>query len=201
MLSVRKNCNHFNQCYNFKQNDELGRGNSSIVYEGVSLLSPKSVMGSDAEHDHNHLQTRGTSNKYAIKCLFKPNLGQNQACVINDEVAILQQLHHPNIIHLYDFFDEEDFYYLVMEKVAGGELFDRIVAKECYNEKEARNVCRIMFDALNFMHKQGIAHRDLKPENLLLVDKGNDIVIKIGDFGTFALFVLCSSWDIKLLFS
>merc|ERR1740136_631691 len=57
----------------------------------------------------------------------------------------------------------------------GGELFDRIVAKTYYNEKEARDVCKILFEA--------IAHRDLKPENLLLMSKTNDRDIKIADFG------------------
>jgi calcium/calmodulin-dependent protein kinase I len=50
----------------------------------------------------------------------------------------------------------------------GGELFDRIVQKSYYNEKEARDVCIILFDAMNYCHKRHVAHRDLKPENLLL---------------------------------
>ena len=51
----------------------------------------------------------------------------------------------------------------------GGELFDRIVAKSYYNEKEARDVCKILFEALKYCHSKNVAHRDLKPENLLLM--------------------------------
>lgn len=58
----------------------------------------------------------------------------------------------------------------------GGELFDRIVQKSYYNEKEARDVCLILFDAMNYCHEHHVAHRDLKPENLLLtVSLGMDL--------------------------
>ena len=89
----------------------------------------------------------------------------------------------PHIIQLHDFFDEDQFYFLVMERVTGGELFDRIIEKGCYNENEARSVCKILLNAVAYMHNQGIAHRDLKPDNLLLVEKGNDTMIKVVDFG------------------
>ena len=81
---------------------------------------------------------------------------------------MLQELKHPNIIRLHDVFEEKAFYYLVTEKMMGGELFDRIVQKSYYNEKEARDTCIILFEALQYCHKHQVAHRDLKPENLLL---------------------------------
>jgi len=65
----------------------------------------------------------------------------------------------------------------------GGELFDRIVSKSFYNEKEARDVCKILFEAIGFCHEKSVAHRDLKPENLLLLSEDNDSEIKIADFG------------------
>ena len=89
----------------------------------------------------------------------------------------------------------------------GEELFDCIVAKSYYNEKEARDVCKILFEALKYCHSKNVAHRDLKPENLLLMvsdryqiyrklliqifsltvyflqSKNNDSEIKIADFG------------------
>ena len=58
---------------------------------------------------------------------------------------------------------------MVTEKMSGGELFDRIVQKSYYNEKEARDVCLILFDAMKYIHDHKVAHRDLKPENLLLM--------------------------------
>jgi len=62
-------------------------------------------------------------------------------------------------------------------------LFDRIVSKSFYNEKEARDVCKILFEAIGYCHKHQVAHRDLKPENLLLRSEDNDSEIKIADFG------------------
>ena len=62
-------------------------------------------------------------------------------------------------------------------------LFDRIVEKDHYSEKEASNCIRAITDALRYCHKMGIAHRDLKPENLLYANKSPGSIIKISDFG------------------
>jgi serine/threonine protein kinase len=92
-------------------------------------------------------------------------------------------MEHSHIIRLYDFFTEPATYYLVMERMRGGELFDRIVAKAYYNEKEARDTCKIVLEAVGYCHKNHVAHRDLKPENLLLLSEDDDSAVKIADFG------------------
>lgn len=69
---------------------------------------------------------------------------------------------------LKEVFVEPTYIYLITELLSGGELFDRIVQKEYYDESEARDVSRLMFGALQYCHDKDIAHRDLKPENLLL---------------------------------
>lgn len=187
-----RNLNRFEQCY--KLDDEvLGNGNFSTVLSGISIQQSLSKRNGSRSDDSI---TNPTS--YAIKCIPKEELDQDDILAIFNEVSILQHLYHPHIISLHDFFEENQFFYLVMEKVTGGELFDRIVVKEFYNENEARNVCKIMLDALEYMHGQNIAHRDLKPENLLLVHRGNDSLVKIADFGRYnLLFVffydLCST--------
>merc|ERR1712085_136316 len=99
------------------------------------------------------------------------------------EIQVLNELQHPHIIRLYKVFEEKDFWYLITEKMMGGELFDRIVAKSYYNEKEARDVCKILFEAIGMCHDNAVAHRDLKPENLLLRSEDNDSEIKIANFG------------------
>jgi len=120
---------------------------------------------------------------YAIKIVTKNQLTEEDKVALEDEIDILQTLHHENVIRLYDVFDEKKHYYLVTEMMNGGELFDRIVEKEYYNEKDARDVSKILFDAIAYCHKQNVAHRDLKPENLLLAEKTNGTRIKIADFG------------------
>jgi len=102
---------------------------------------------------------------------------------LKDEIGILKELNHGHIIRLYDTFEDMSEYYLVTEMMTGGELFDRIVAKSYYSEKEARDVCKILFSALAYCHSKKVAHRDLKPENLLLVSQDDDLQIKIADFG------------------
>jgi calcium/calmodulin-dependent protein kinase I len=112
---------------------------------------------------------KSTNESFAIKIVTKAKLTEEDEIALKDEIAILTEIKHPNIISLYDVFQEKDFYYLVTEKMTGGELFDRIVQKSYYNEKEARDVAKILFKAMQYCHERHVAHRDLKPENLLLL--------------------------------
>ena len=80
-------------------------------------------------------------------------------------MAVLQSIEHANIIKLYNFYEEKKMFYMVIELMEGGELFERIVKKTFYNEKEARDLIRILLDALAYLHHRNIVHRDLKPEN------------------------------------
>lgn len=82
-----------------------------------------------------------------------------------------------------EFYDEKDRFILVLELISGGELFDRVVQKERYSEREAREVIKQMTKAIQFAHENGVAHRDLKPENVLLRDREDDTSIKIADLG------------------
>jgi serine/threonine protein kinase len=145
----------------YKLGKQLGEGAFSVVKEG------------------SHKQT---GDAYAIKIVTKAKLTKEDEIALKDEIDILKDFRHPHIIMLYDVFDEPQYYYLVTEKMGGGELFDRIVQKSYYNEKEARDTCKIIFEAIKYCHDHHVAHRDLKPENLLLVGE-NDSDIKIADFG------------------
>lgn len=120
---------------------------------------------------------------YAIKCINRKKLSEEDEAALLDEVAILKEMNHVHIIRLYDFFEEPSTYYLVMERMRGGELFDRIVAKAYYSEKEARDTCKIVLEAVLYCHDHHVAHRDLKPENLLLLSENDDSEVKIADFG------------------
>jgi len=90
---------------------------------------------------------------------------------------------HPNVVKLYEIFDDDECMYLVLELMSGGELFDRIVEKEHYSEKEAADTIRPIVDAIRYFHSMGILHRDLKPENLLYGSRDPTAMIKIADFG------------------
>jgi len=90
---------------------------------------------------------------------------------------------HTHAQKCYDFFEEQGAFYVVLEFIEGGELFDRIVKKTCYNEKEARDTVYTILRAIKYCHDRNVVHRDLKPENLLLASKTDDANVKIADFG------------------
>lgn len=94
-----------------------------------------------------------------------------------------ERLTHSNIVQLIETFEDKHKVYLVMELVTGGELFDRIVEKGSYTEKDASMLIRQVLEAVDYMHEQGVVHRDLKPENLLYYSRDEDSKIMISDFG------------------
>jgi serine/threonine protein kinase len=152
----------------FKLGRLLGEGAYSQVKEGTHIASGK---------------------VYAVKCIKKDKLPPEDEADLLEEVQILQKLKHPNIIDIYQFYrNEKDFYYVIIEYMKGGELFDRIVSKQFYTEKEARDLCKILLDAVKYCHDKDIVHRDLKPENLLMTSTNDDANIKLADFG-FAKFL------------
>lgn len=142
--------------------DKVGEGSFSVVREAT----------------HN-----SSGDVVAVKIVQKSALSPQDRDALESEIAILKQLAHPNIMVLREHFEDENAFYLVTEFLMGGELFDRIVEKEFYSEREARNVVRLLLSAVSYCHDEGIVHRDLKPENLLLTSRDDDLNIKIGDFG------------------
>jgi len=151
---------HFNEVY--KLGKQLGEGAFSVVKEG---------------------QNRETRESFAIKIVTKAKLSKEDEVALKDEIDVLKDMTHKHIIRLYDVFEEPQHYFMVTEKMMGGELFDRIVQKSYYNEREARDTCEIVFSAIHYCHQKKVAHRDLKPENLLLTSENDDSDIKIADFG------------------
>lgn len=129
----------------------------------------------------NH-KTRGGS--YAIKDVDLTMLEAGGDATLQDEIWALKLLRGgPHIVRLYDVFEEPEHVYLVMEEMKGGDLLNRIGEKEVYTEREARKTCKIIYEAMDYIHRKKIAHRDMKPENVLLVEEGDDTTIKIADFG------------------
>ncbi|XP_064486717.1 calcium/calmodulin-dependent protein kinase type 1-like [Ornithodoros turicata] len=119
---------------------------------------------------------------HAIKCIDKKALKGKEDSLEN-EIKVLRRLKHPNIVQLLETYEDKSKVYLVMELVTGGELFDRIVEKGSYTEKDASDLIRQILEAVDYMHTQGVVHRDLKPENLLYYSPDEESKIMISDFG------------------
>jgi serine/threonine protein kinase len=128
-------------------------------------------------------ERKDTGEKFAVKIIKREGLKPSDDEAVMNEVAVVRSLEHENIVQFIDFYEEPDYFFLVMEYMTGGDVFDRIVEKTQYTEKDARDLIKILVKAVEYMHSKGVAHRDLKPQNLLLKSKEDDADIKVADFG------------------
>eukprot|EP00667_Euglena_gracilis_P009490 EG_transcript_9656 len=153
----------------------IGRGRFSTVYRA-------SKEGSDL--------------KYAVKVVSKKEAGLPAYKGTRKEAVLLQNLDHPNLIHVYEYEEEYGMLYVIMELLEGGDLFDKITELKNYTEGLAARLTRNVVTVLHYLHSNGVCHRDVKPENLMLrrrKDDGGDLEslysdIVLVDFGTATKF-------------
>lgn len=127
-----------------------------------------------------------TGQEVAIKTIKKAKIETEADLVrIRREIQIMSSVQHPNIIHIYEVFENREKMVLVMEYAAGGELYDFLSEKKVLAEEEARRIFRQIATAVYYCHKHKICHRDLKLENILLDEHGS---AKIADFGLSNVF-------------
>jgi len=143
----------------------------------------KDVLGTGAFSQVRLAESKDHTGKlYAIKVIDKKALKGKEDSLEN-EIKVLRRLDHPNVVTLFEAYESKHSVYLVMQLVTGGELFDRIVEKGSYTEKDAADLIKQVLDAVAYMHREGVVHRDLKPENLLYQCQDEDSKIMISDFG------------------
>lgn len=122
-----------------------------------------------------------TRQEFAVK-VIKLSVTKSRHRVLK-EIEIFHHCQgHENILQMIEYFEEDNKFYLVFEKMEGGTLLDSILQRGHLSEQEASSVVRDIASGLNFLHKKGIAHRDLKPENILCVKAGQLTPVKICDF-------------------
>uniref|UniRef100_A0A480ZWI0 calcium/calmodulin-dependent protein kinase n=1 Tax=Sus scrofa TaxID=9823 RepID=A0A480ZWI0_PIG len=127
------------------------------------------------------VKQRVTGKLFALKCIKKSPAFRDSS--LENEIAVLKKIKHENIVTLEDIYESSTHYYLVMQLVSGGELFDRILERGVYTERDASLVIRQVLAAVKYLHENGIVHRDLKPENLLYLTPEENSKIMITDFG------------------
>ncbi|XP_056418799.1 serine/threonine-protein kinase DCLK2 isoform X2 [Hyla sarda] len=126
---------------------------------------------------------RSTGKEYALKIIDKAKCCGKEH-LIENEVSILRQVKHPNIIMLIEEMDTTTELYLVMELVKGGDLFDAITSSTKYTERDASAMIYNLASAMKYLHSLHIVHRDIKPENLLVCEYPDKTKsLKLGDFG------------------
>jgi len=122
-----------------------------------------------------------TEMEYAVKIIEKvPTHSRSR---VFKEIDLFHHCQgHQNIINLIEYFEEAERFYLVFEKVLGGQLLDKIAERKFFTEEETIEIVRDIAAALEFLHSKGIAHRDLKPENILCVFSDCLTPVKLCDF-------------------
>ncbi len=124
---------------------------------------------------------RVTGQARAIKAIPKHRVRDPKTFM--QEINILRRLDHPNIVKLFEVFDETAYIYLVLELCTGGELFDRIVRLGHFGEQEAQAIFTDIMYALAYCHERGVVHRDVKPENFIYLSRDLPTPLKVIDFG------------------
>ena len=163
------------------------KGNPSKKYK------PTKVLGSGSFGCVYEAKNTTFGNKVAMKVIKKDKENELDEQEIRNEINILKQLSHPNIVKIYEFYISENHYYIITEFCKEGELFSYI--KNKYSERQLAVLFYQVFSGLWYLHENKIIHRDIKLENIMIDGKEKDKTTgeelfwaKIIDFGTAKLF-------------
>lgn len=136
----------------------IGKGSFSTVYKGFNTKTDEVV---------------------AIKHINKVGMKDALIKKLYDEVELLKQLQHPNIVSLLNFIDGENECYIVLEYTPYGDFKEYLKQQQRLEEKDAQHFTRQIAEGLKYLRSKNIVHRDLKPANILLC---NNNTLKITDF-------------------
>uniref|UniRef100_A0A8C4RPU3 Si:ch211-27e6.1 n=1 Tax=Erpetoichthys calabaricus TaxID=27687 RepID=A0A8C4RPU3_ERPCA len=173
----------------FKMSSSRTRGHSWKLVKGkfhtniqkFFLHTEDPLIGRGSFSRVVRVEHRATKQPFAIKIIETKAKEGREVC--ESELNVLRRVSHRNIIQLMEVFESHERVYMVMELATGGELFDRIIAKGSFTERDATRVLQMVLDSIKYLHSLGITHRDLKPENLLYYHPGVDSKILVTDFG------------------
>jgi len=145
----------------------------------------KTVLGEGAYGSVHPARVANTGEKVALKKISKRYTDTSSFRRETDALLrIYSNGGHPSVTGLRDMYEDYDHYYLVMDLVSGGEMFDHLIEFGAYSEADAARLMREVASALAFLHGVGVSHADLKPENLLLCSRRRvNGTIKMIDFG------------------
>jgi len=124
---------------------------------------------------------------YAVRDINKEGVKRGMAAAhekMNEEIKVMRVLDHPNIVHLYESFEDRRKIHLVFELCEGGQLLDHICLEGRLTESVASSCVRQMFLAVNYLHQNLVVHRNLKCESWLLAKPGSldHALLKLADF-------------------
>ena len=114
-----------------------------------------------------------TGDFVAIKAIEKLDFQQSveDVLLMVRQAEVLKILKHRNIINLYEIYESQKFFYLIMDYLPNGDLIEQIIKKKRFQEQEALAIFSQLVDALYYMHKNEICHRDIRTEKILFDKK------------------------------
>ena len=204
LCSLRERKNSSGYCSSgggsFLSDDEssISISNKLFINEISEYLPSKkykilSKLGSGSFGNVFLAENKYTKEKVAMKIIKKANKDLLSDGEIKDEINILKNLEHPDIVRIIESFNTRESYVLVTEYCEGGELYDQV--KNQLSETQIAVIFKQLLSGLAYLHSHNIVHRDLKLENILIqeIEKskttGEDLFnIKIIDFGTARIF-------------
>ena len=146
------------------------------------------VLGEGSYGSVRKIRHKVTGEHRAVKILHKNKLNNNATMdAILNEVNLLRKLDHPNILKVFEAYQDKFCYCIVTELCSGGELFEKI-GKNRSNEDQAAEYLKQILSCLVYLHDKRIVHRDLKPENFLLQRSQPGSPLKLIDFGSACSF-------------
>ena len=151
-------------------------------FEVLQRKGSNVLLGSGAYGDVYLSRHKPTNKLYAMKQLNKKLILSKISNLepIRREIEIHSKLFHKNIIHLFGYYENSNFFYIILEYSNKGSLYSTIKKKGITNEYQCFNYFTQICSAVLFLHENNLIHRDIKPENILLNDKGE---VKLCDFG------------------
>jgi len=153
------------------------------VYTGVH---DGPILGSGVSGAVRLVSHQATGWKYAVKTLDIEWMDNVEALrALRNEIFIMCQLDHPNIVRIEEVYESPTSIYIVQELCHGGDLFDRLDEQPDfhYTEPQCAKLVKQMVSAVRYLHSKGIVHRDLKLENFLFSTTEVDSELKMIDFG------------------
>ncbi|KAI8866577.1 Pkinase-domain-containing protein, partial [Ramicandelaber brevisporus] len=162
MAQQQQQQQHLQPC-NYRISRTLGSGSYATVKEAIHIV---------------------TGQRFAAKVINK-RLMQGKEQLVRNEITVLKKVSHghPNVLTMYDYFESTNNLYLILELCTGPELFNYIVSRETFFERDAARMMRDIVDGVSYLHDNGIVHRDLKPENIMFKDSSPESPLLIADFG------------------
>ena len=163
------------------------KGNTESFYKFYKLDDHQ--LGQGAWGQVRKCIHKATGEIRVVKMISKADL-QESAIIARSaihEAEILKKLDHPNLPRIYEFFENDCMYYIVIEYCNGGDLFDRIIELKTFTESQAAEIINQILLSVNYLHSKGFVHRDIKPENILMSDK-ETLALKLIDFDTAAVY-------------